>query len=118
CGLVNELTELSIQNGSIYTGLARDIRVTDPLGNHDKVWRGNLACNIIKKESAKGKKARWFVEIERQILINNASRLVKDEFQLNKKIQQIVCSSLFKHKKDKQSKNWIIFEDQRSKSWV
>ncbi|CAG8847672.1 22547_t:CDS:2, partial [Gigaspora margarita] len=29
--------------------LTRDIRVTDPLDNYDKVWKGNLACNIIKK---------------------------------------------------------------------
>ncbi|CAG8602674.1 14109_t:CDS:2 [Gigaspora margarita] len=41
-------------------GLTRDIRVTDPLDNHDK--------QQLKKawsESAKEKKARWFVEIER-----------------------------------------------------
>ncbi|CAG8809177.1 32836_t:CDS:1, partial [Gigaspora margarita] len=52
-------------------------------------------------ESAKGKKARWFIEIERQILVNNTSRLVKDEFRLDKKIQQIVHPPLFKYKKDK-----------------
>ncbi|CAG8836014.1 6400_t:CDS:1, partial [Gigaspora margarita] len=69
-------------------------------------------------KSAKGKKVRWFVEIKRQTLLNNASRLVKDEFWLNKKIQQTVCLSLFKYKKDKQNKDWIIFEDQRSKSWM
>src|SRR5260364_386276 len=183
-GLVEELTELSIRNGSMYTGLTRDIRVTDPLDNHDKVWRGNLACNIIEKgkgvniifksstvcdnkffrripiqeildqqasaksynhrrnleifsldqllnnnnselitwqqlkkawsKSAKGKKARWFAEIERQILVNNTSRLVKDKFRLDKKRQQTVRPPLFKHKKDKRNKDWIIFEDQRS----
>ncbi|CAG8840551.1 3258_t:CDS:2, partial [Gigaspora margarita] len=112
-----ELTELSIRNGSMYAGLTRDIRVTDPLDNYDKVWRGNLACNIIEKEifyldqllnnnnselitwqqlkkawseSAKGKKARWFVEIKRQTL----------------------------YKKDKRNKDWIIFEDPKSKSWM
>ncbi|CAG8852978.1 20159_t:CDS:1, partial [Gigaspora margarita] len=36
-GLVKELTKLSIQNGSMYAGLTRDIRVTNPLDNHDKV---------------------------------------------------------------------------------
>ncbi|CAG8832115.1 10532_t:CDS:2, partial [Gigaspora margarita] len=123
--------------------LTRDIRVTDPLDNHDKVWRRNLACNIIEKEifyldqllnnnnselitwqqlkkawseSAKEKKARWFVEIERQTLVNNTSRLVKDEFRLDKKIQQTVRPPLFKYKKDKRNKDWIIFEDQKSKS--
>ncbi|CAG8706907.1 31115_t:CDS:2, partial [Gigaspora margarita] len=30
--------------------LTRNVRVTDPLGNHDKVWRENLACNIIEKD--------------------------------------------------------------------
>ncbi|CAG8847681.1 36169_t:CDS:1, partial [Gigaspora margarita] len=44
-----ELTELNIQNSSMYAGLTRNIRVTDPLDNHNKVWRGNLACNIIEK---------------------------------------------------------------------
>ncbi|CAG8751574.1 2559_t:CDS:2, partial [Gigaspora margarita] len=85
-----ELTELSIQNGSMYAGLTRNVRKTGPLVNHNKVWRGNLACNIIEK----------------------------DEFQLDKKVQQMVYPSLFKHKKEKQSKDWIIFEDQRSKSWM
>ncbi|CAG8751019.1 12122_t:CDS:2, partial [Gigaspora margarita] len=120
-GLVEELTELSIRNGSMYTGLTRDIRVTNSLDNHDKVWRENLACNIIEKawsKSAKGKKARWFTEIERQMLVNNTSRLVKDEFRLDKKIQQTVRPPLFKHKKDKRNKDWIIFEDQKSKSWM
>ncbi|CAG8753129.1 33581_t:CDS:2, partial [Gigaspora margarita] len=149
-GLVEELTKLSIRNGSIYAGLTRDIRVTDPLDNHDKVWRGNLACNIIEKaksynhqknleifyldqllnnnnsklitwqqlkkawsKSAKEKKARWFAEIEKQTLLNNASRLVKNKFRLDKKIQQTVHLPLFKHKKDKRNKDWIIFEDQR-----
>ncbi|CAG8823441.1 18642_t:CDS:2, partial [Gigaspora margarita] len=77
-GLVKELTELSIRNGLMYTGLTRDVRVADPLGNHDKVWKGNLACNIIKK--GKG---------------------VNITFKSNKR-----------------SKDWIIFEDQRSKSWM
>ncbi|CAG8786375.1 2412_t:CDS:2 [Gigaspora margarita] len=90
----------------MYAGLTRDIRVTDSLDNHDK------------SESAKGKKARWFAEIKRQTLVNNTSRLVKDEFRLNKKIQQTVRPPLFKHKKDKQNKDWIIFEDQKSKSWM
>ncbi|CAG8834659.1 36796_t:CDS:2, partial [Gigaspora margarita] len=67
-GLVEELTELSIRNSSMYAGLTRDIRVTDPLDNHDKVWRKNLACNIIEK----------------------------------------VHLPLFKHKKDKYNKDWII----------
>ncbi|CAG8467176.1 22436_t:CDS:2, partial [Gigaspora margarita] len=99
-----ELTELSIRNGSMYTGLTRDIRVTNPLDNHDKIWRGNLAYNIIEKE--------------RQTLVNNTSRLVKDEFRLDKKIQQTVHPPLFRHKKDKRNKDWIIFEDQKSKSWM
>ncbi|CAG8802100.1 20859_t:CDS:2, partial [Gigaspora margarita] len=69
-------------------------------------------------ESAKEKKARWFVEIERRTFLNNVSKLVKDEFQLDKKVQQTVRPPLSKHKKDKRSKDWIIFEDQRSKSWM
>ncbi|CAG8785411.1 22715_t:CDS:2, partial [Gigaspora margarita] len=64
-------------------------------------------------ESAKGKKARWFAEIERQTLVNNTSRLVKNEFWLDKKRQQTVRPPLFKHKKDKRNKDWIIFEDQK-----
>ncbi|CAG8839132.1 38701_t:CDS:2, partial [Gigaspora margarita] len=109
--------------------LTRDIRVTDPLDNHDKIWRGNLACNIIEKEifyldqllnnnnselitwqqlkkawseSAKGKKARWFAEIERQTLVNNTSRLVKDKFRLDKKIQQT-------------SKSWMLGRIEKKK---
>ncbi|CAG8854514.1 18852_t:CDS:1, partial [Gigaspora margarita] len=54
-----------------------------------------------RSESAKGKKARWFAKIERQMLVNNTSRLVKDKFRLDKKIQQTVRPPLFKHKKDK-----------------
>ncbi|CAG8836278.1 22189_t:CDS:2, partial [Gigaspora margarita] len=113
-----ELTELSIRNGSMYAGLTRDIRVTDPLDNHDKVWRGNLACNIIEKEI-------FYLD---QLFNNNNSELItwqqlkkawsENEFRLDKKIQQTVHPPLFKHKKDKRNKDWIIFEDQKSKSWM
>ncbi|CAG8835296.1 14096_t:CDS:2, partial [Gigaspora margarita] len=41
-------------------------------------------------EKCKREKTRWFVEIERQMFLNNASRLVKDEFWLDKKVQQTV----------------------------
>ncbi|CAG8823015.1 41928_t:CDS:2, partial [Gigaspora margarita] len=114
----------------MYAGLTRDIRVTDPLDNHDKVFgqipipeildqqaltksynhRRNLEIfyldqllnnnnselitwQQLKKawsKSAKGKKARWIVELERQTL----------------------------HKKDKRNKDWIIFEDQKIEHWV
>ncbi|CAG8743603.1 14208_t:CDS:2, partial [Gigaspora margarita] len=70
-----------------------------------------------KTGSAKGKKAKWFVEVERQTLQNSSSRLVKDKFQLDSKNQQTVHSPLFKLNKNKRSKNWIIFKDQRSRSW-
>ncbi|CAG8832319.1 16355_t:CDS:2, partial [Gigaspora margarita] len=67
--------------------------------------------------SAKGKKAKWFVEIERQTLQNSFSRLVKDKFQLDSNDQQTVHPPLFKLNKNKQSKDWIIFKNQRSGSW-
>ncbi|CAG8812351.1 38720_t:CDS:2, partial [Gigaspora margarita] len=80
-GLVKELTELSIRNGSIYAGLPRNIRVTDPLDNYDK--QTNYMQQLKKAQSE------------------------------NKKIQQTVRSPLFKYKKDKRNKDWIIFEDQK-----
>ncbi|CAG8753702.1 40029_t:CDS:2 [Gigaspora margarita] len=50
--LVEELTELSISRSSMNTGLSKNIRLMDPVDNYNKIWRGNLAYNIIEKEKS------------------------------------------------------------------
>ncbi|CAG8840585.1 1336_t:CDS:2, partial [Gigaspora margarita] len=143
------LTELSICHSSMYAGFTKDIRVMDPVDNHNKIWRGNLACNIIEKEknqslansynhqknleifylnqllnsknselimwqqlkkarsgSTKGKKAKWFVEVERQTLQNSSSRLVKDSL-----------STFIQAQQGQMKQELDNFQNQRSGSW-
>ncbi|CAG8750169.1 35899_t:CDS:2, partial [Gigaspora margarita] len=113
----------------MYAGLTRDIRVTDPLDNHDKVF-GQIPIQEILDQQASAKSCNHRKNLEifylDQLLYNDNSELITWQ-QLKKaqlesakgkkarqKIQQTVRPPLFEHKKDKQNKDWIIFEDQKN----
>jgi len=80
-------------------------QLIDPKGESLITWR-QLKCHL--GLSCKGKKAKWFGEIERKLLATQTSREIHDNYKTNNYNTQALKIKWTKLSEDRRKREWII----------